>query len=272
MTTTSYGLASAGPLPSARTYRLHHVLRSEWTKLTSVRSSRLTLLAFVVLTIALGVTVSAVSGAHWSHRAPSARATFDPTNLSLSGLAIGELLIGVLGVLVMSGEYSSGSIRATLAAVPRRRLVLMAKAAVFTGVALVVGEAITVFSFLVGQALMGSAPHASLTQPGVARAVLGSGAFLALIGLIGLGLGTIIRHSAGAIAALAAIVLVAPFATVDLPGNVVRFTPEAILSSSIAAVRPEMHELAPWVGFLVVAGYAVVLLVAGGLLLAKRDA
>ena len=213
-------------------------MASEWTKLRSVRSTKSTMAAFIVVTVAVGAVVSAVAGPHWTHLSAADRANFDPVNVSLAGLAFGELAIGVLGVLAMTGEYSSGTIRSTLAATPNRPLVLAAKATVFAAVALVVGEAVTVATFLAGQALMGPAPHAALTQPSVLRAVALSGAFLPLIGLFGLGLGAIIRHSAGAIAAFAAVVLVLPIALQAFPGHLTKFTPEGMLSSSIAAVRP----------------------------------
>jgi ABC-2 type transport system permease protein len=256
----------------ANRYRLVDLVRSEWTKFTSVRSSRWTLAAFAVLTVSRGVAVSAASGAHWSRLSPSARASFDPTNMSLAGLAFGELAIGVLGVLVMSGEYSSGSITSTLSAVPRRPFVLAAKFVMFAAVAFVAGEVVTIATFLAGQAAMGDAPHASLLHADVARAVLESGAFLTLIGLLGLGLGTIIRHSAGAIAALVGVVLVLPIVSVALPGNVVRFMPEDVLASSVAAVHHSAGELTPWVGFAAVAAYAAAALLAGGIALVVRDA
>jgi ABC-2 type transport system permease protein len=202
-TTTS----PAPPRPmAAGRYRFADIARSELTKFTSVRSGRWTLAAFAVLTLGLGVLVSHLTGAHYNRMDAADRALWDPTNQSLAGLAIGELALGILGVLVMSGEYGTGAIRSTLAAVPRRPLLLATKAAVFGAVALVVGEVVTFVTFLAGQAVMGP-HHTTLGQPGVLRAVVLSGAYLALIGLFGLGLGTIIRHSAGAIATFVGIVL-----------------------------------------------------------------
>src|SRR6266545_6433346 len=143
--------------------------------------------------IAIGILVMA------NTRAPSSaadKASFDPTNNVLAGLALGQLLIGVLGVLVMTGEYSSGAIRATLAAIPNRPLVLAAKAAVFGAVALAVGEAAAFIAFFAGEAALPAAvPGPALGQPGVLRAVVLAGAGFCLIGLIGLGLGAIIRHT-----------------------------------------------------------------------------
>jgi ABC-type transport system involved in multi-copper enzyme maturation permease subunit len=247
-------------------------MRSEWTKLTSVRSTRWTFLALIVGTIAVGVAASAATGANWAHQSASDRASFDPTNVSLSGLAFGELAIGVLGVLVITGEYTSGAIRSTLSAVPRRSVVVMAKAIVFGTAALAVGEILTFATFLASQAALGPAPHASLTHATVLRALIQSGAFLALIGLLGLGVGTVIRHSAGAIGALVGVVLVAPLLVQALPDHVGRFMPEEILSSSVADTVPAAHQLTPWVGVAVMTAYVVVILALGAVTLARRDA
>jgi hypothetical protein len=252
-------------------HRLEHVVRSEWTKFASLRSSRWPLAAFVVGTLAVGVATSAVSGSNWLHKSAAARAQWDPTNMSLAGLAFGALVLPVLGVLMMSSEYSTGSIRSTLAAVPQRRLVLTAKAIVIGTVALAVGEAVTFATFLAGQRAMGSAPHASLGQPGVFQAVALSGAYLALLGLFGLGLGAIVRRSAWAITAYAGTVLL-PTMLVAMPGHPARFGPLIILGNSIGVVKLQHPFLSPWAGFAVMVLYAAAALLAGGVLLVKRDA
>ncbi len=252
-------------------YCLGDAIASEWTKLTSVRSAKWTLLAFSVLTVAIGAAAAAATGAAYHSMSADGRAAFDPTNVALAGLALGELAMGVLGVLMMSGEYSSGTVRSTFAAIPNRPMVLAAKAIVLGGVAVVLGEAVTFVTFLAGQALIGPAPRAALSDPRVLRAVVGSGAFLGLIGLFGVGLGTIIRHSAGAIGAFVGIVLVLPVVVAGLPGHIGRFTPEGILSSSVAAVRPQTGWLSPWVGLALMALYATVALGIGAVALARRD-
>jgi ABC-2 type transport system permease protein len=255
--------------PAADHYRLRDVMGSEWIKLTSTRSYRRTLLAFAVVTIGIGIAVSAATGANWAHHDHHG---FDPTNQSLAGLAFGELAMGVLGVLAITSEYSSGAIRSTLAAVPHRRLVLAAKAAVSGLVALVVGEAVTFATWFAGQQAMGRAPHASLSQPGVARAVLLSGAYLALIGLFGLGLGAIVRNSAAGIGLFVGIVLALPFVLLAFGDRAIAFSPEGILSNSVAAVVPAAHALSAWAGFGMMALYAAVALVLGLIVLTRRDA
>jgi ABC-2 type transport system permease protein len=255
-------------------YRLVHVMRAEWTKLRSVRSMRWLLAVMVAGALALGITDCLIEASKWPRLGGTGRARFDPANVSLAGLVLAPLVIGVAGALFMSGEYNSGLIRSTFAAVPRRRLVLAAKAAVLAAVALTAGEVTVSGAFLAGQAtLAGQAPHASLAEPGVLRAVMLSGAYLALLALFGLGLGTIIRHSAGAIAAYAGLVTVLPYILLALPGNLARFAPETMLASSVAAVRPQPHYLPPgWAGFGLMALYSAVTLVLGGWLLSRRDA
>lgn len=268
------GTDTAAPVIAAGRYRLAHVMRSEWVKLRGTRSTAWLLAAMVTGTLALGIADCLVEASGWAHMTAASRARFDPTNISLAGLAFAPLAIGVAGVLAMSGEYGSGLIRSTLAAVPRRGLLLAAKAAVLAGAALVIGEVTVLAAFLAGQAVLaGRAPHATLAQPGVLRAVGLSGAYLALLALFGLGLGAIIRRSAGAIAAYAGLVLVLPYALLALPGNPARLVPETMLASSVAAVRPQPHYLPPgWEGLALMAGYAAVTLAAGGWLLNRRDA
>jgi hypothetical protein len=256
---------------SADHYRLGDVVASEWTKFTSLRSTRWILVAFAVTGVALGILISALTGHAWPHLSAQSRAHWDPTNNTLAGLIPGYLLIPMLGVLMMSSEYSSQGIRSTLAAVPKRHLVLVAKALVFAAIAFVVDEVVTFAAFLGGQKVMGTAPHASLGQPGVLRALVLSGAFLALMGLFGLGIGTIVRRSAWAIAAYAGVTLVLPMILVALPGHVWRFGPLIILGNSEAAVRILPGILSPWTGFAVMALYAAVALIAGGVLLLRRD-
>ena len=264
--------SSKEPSRPADHYRLGDVVASEWTKFVSLRSTRWILVAFVVIGVALGILISALTGHAWPHLSAQARANWDPTNNTLAGLIPGYLLIPMLGVLMMSSEYSSDAIRSTLAAVPKRASVLAAKALVFAAVVFVVDEVVTFAAFFAGQKVMGNAPHATLAQPGVVRALVLSGAFLALMGLLGLGIGAIIRRSAWAIAAYAGVALVLPMILVALPGHVWRFGPLVILGNSEAAVRILPGILSPWTGFAVMALYSAVALVAGGVLLVRRDA
>ncbi|HEX5291073.1 MAG TPA: ABC transporter permease, partial [Streptosporangiaceae bacterium] len=175
--------------------------------------------------------------------------------------------------LVMTSEYSSGTIRATLAAIPRRPLVLAAKAAVWGTTALVAGELVTFAGFLAGAAFVhGNVPRPALSQPDVLRAVVLSGAYLCLIGLIGLALGVIVRRGAAAITALVVLVFVAPLAGLAAtPAG--QYLPELIYANALGATKPvQGFTLSPWAGLAIIAAYAVVLLCVGGWLLTRRDA
>ena len=258
-------------------YGFTQVARMEWIKLRSLRSTGWGFGILAAAMIGLAIVVLAVESAHWGQASAADKATFDPTNEGFTGLVIGQLVIAVLGVLTITSEFSSGLVRATFAAVPNRPLVLAAKAAVFGGLALAAGEVLAFISFFAGEAMLrGGAPDVTLATPGVLRAVLMAGAYVCLSGLFGLGLGTIIRHSAGAIAAAVGVIFVLPLLLLPLPesmrNSIVKFLPEQIAASSITAVKPEAHSLSPWIGLGMLCLYAAVLLGAGAILLAKRDA
>lgn len=257
-------------------YTMRGLVRSEWTKLRTVRSTLWTLGVTVVIGIGVSIIATAETRAHWSTMSPGSRLGFDPISTSLAGVFFSQLTIGVLGVLAMSAEYGTGTIRATLAAAPRRPLVLAAKAAVFGAVALVVAEIVAFVSFFLGQALLTSpATHATLSTPGALRAVFGTGCYLCVIGLIGLGLATIVRHTAGAISAFVGILLVLPIIVAVLPSSlnnaISRYLPDQIGATMISRV-PGNDVFSPWVGFLVLCGYAVAIFAIGGALFVRRDA
>jgi ABC-2 type transport system permease protein len=253
---------SVSPVPPGH-YGFRQVARLEWIKLRTLRSVRWALL--VALAGMTGIGIAA------GHNTADPRG--DVTNNILAGGALGTLVFAVLGVLVMTSEYSSGTIRATLAAIPRRPLVLAAKASVFGVLALVTGELATFAGFLAGAAFVRHGiPHPALSQPTVLRAVALSGAYLGLIGLIGLALGAIVRHGAAAIAALVVLVFVAPLAGLaQTPAG--QFLPELIYANSLGATQPQAgFTLSPWAGLGIICAYAIVLLTVGGWLLARRDA
>ena len=256
-------------------YGFRSAARMEWLKLRSVRSTAWVLLVFAAGMIGLAILVMAHQ--HWATMSPADQASFDPTNNSFAGLALGQLALGVLGVLAITTEFSSGMIRATLAAVPRRPLLLAAKAAVLGAVTLVAGEILAFAAFAVGEVVLRSpAPHATLGQPGVLRAVLMAGAYPGLIALIGLGLGAVIRHTAGAICAVVGILFVLPLILLPLgtsiQNSVGQFMPMLIAENSITAVKPQSHTLSSGLGFGMLCLYAVAALAVGSWLLARRDA
>ncbi|HEY5384306.1 MAG TPA: hypothetical protein VIJ56_03665 [Acidimicrobiales bacterium] len=248
---------------------LPQALRSEWTKIVSLRSTRWTLLITVVG--ALLVTFLSTHGA--LHHSRAWYRGFDPTNTSLAGLAIGSLSLGVLGVLAISGEYGTGTIRSSLAAMPRRGVLLTAKVILVGLGTLVIGEALSFILFFEGQAVLsGGAPTASLGQPGVFRAVALSGAFLALFALLGLGIGTVIRHTAGAIAVFAGCTLLASILLSSISESIGRFAPEFIFANSVAAVVHSGDSLSVTIGVVLMLAYCAAALGLGAFLLNRRDA
>jgi hypothetical protein len=267
------------PVPPGR-YSFAVALRSEWTKLCSVRSTIWSLVATAVLTLAICVLATGTEAGRWAHTNPGNRLAFDPTSLSLAGFLFGQLSIGVLGVLMVSAEYSTGTIRATFGAIPNRILVLVAKVTVFSAVAFVLGEILSFASFYIGQAILsGSTPTAVLSQPGVLRAVIGGGLFLTVLGLFALGLGTIIRHSAGAITAFVGLFFVVPLIVETLPAGIKdavgKYLPDnigATMTTVKQGFRTDVPTFSPWVSFGLLCAYAAAALIIGGVLLVRRDA
>ena len=252
-------------------YGFLHAAKMEWIKLRSLRATWITLALTVAGAVGMGIAVGVNS------KDPHA----DVTNNVLAGIVSGLLLTGVLGVLTVSGEYTSGSIRATLAAIPNRPKLLAAKAAVFGAAALAAGEAAAFIAFFAGTAaLPSSIPAPSLGDPGVLRAVMLSGTALCLIGLLGLGLGAIIRHTGAAVAALVGGVYVGAQILGALAHAAIPYVPIAIIGDSMARAVPvppqvvqEFAEpLGPWAGFGMLILYAAVALGVGGWLMARRDA
>jgi ABC-2 type transport system permease protein len=264
----------APSLPAGRV-SMKGLLGSEWTKLRTVRSTVWTLGATVFIGVAASAVAMAVTRAHWTTQSAAARAAFDPVEVSLVGAYLGgALLLGVLGILVISGEYSTGTIRATLAAEPRRPMVLAAKVLVFTAVSLIIAEVTTFASFLIGQAFLTSpAPHATLSSPGALRAVAGTGLFLCVVGLFALGIAAVVRHTAGAIGAYVFVLLVLPVIVSGLPSSIgnqlARFLPLSI--GSVMTNNSVPNAFGPWTEFAILCGYAVLTLVLGTVLLVRRD-
>jgi ABC-2 type transport system permease protein len=273
-TETSTARDTARAMPPA-SIGVPNILRSEWTKLRSVRSTYWTLAAAVLATISIAV-IACITYVHQYPSSPPGDRGDDLTLLSLNGLYLAQLAIGTLGVLAVSGEYATGMIRTTLAAVPQRRTLLAAKAVVFTAIALLVGEITSFAAFLIGQAILATAGSSdSLASASSLRAVIGGGLFLAAVGLLGLGLGAAIRHTAGATAALFGLLFL-PSALVDLLPTTLRndlipYMP-ANAGSQIFTVIPNQGALAPWAGFAVFCGYAVVALGAALFMITRRDA
>jgi hypothetical protein len=262
--------------PTYRTAGFSDVLHAEWTKARTVPSTMWTLIVAAVLGVGLGALISALAANHYASSSLSNRQTWDPTSISNSGLSIAQLAIGVLGVLLVTSEYSSGAIGSSLAAVPRRGRLLGAKAVVIMVLTFVVVEIIAFAAFLVGQALIsGHAPTATLGQPGVLRALVGAGLYGALLGMLGLAFGTIIRHAAGAIALLVAILYVLPGIAAALPTSIEHTVQEywpTQAGGQVTTVVRTANTLSPWAGFGVFLLFVAIVSVVAFTLLNRRDA
>jgi ABC-2 type transport system permease protein len=251
------------------------VMLSEWTKLRSVRSTRWSLLATLVLIIGIGILACVVFDARWTHLSPDDRRHFHALRANLAGVNFAQLAIGVLGVLVITAEYSTGMIRSTFSAVPKRLPVLWGKALVFGAVAFVVTLPAVLIVFFAGQAILsGQHINISISHPGVIRALFGASLFLTVMGLFGLGLGAIVRNTAAGIALLAGIVFVLPPIVSLLPSSTANAIDPYLPSNAGGAVwtiNPDPHTLSPWAGIALFAGYAAVAIAIAAVLMLRRD-
>lgn len=252
------------------------VLVSEWIKLRSLRSTVWTLIVAIALTVGIGVLVGLIFHTNWSHLRPAEQLRFDPTEATLRGALFAQLAIGVLGVLMITGEYSTGMIRATMSSVPKRLPVLWAKLAVFTAVGAVTMLASSFAAFLIGQALLApTAPHTTLSGPHVLRAVVGAGLYLTVVGALGLAIGFIVRNTAGAIATLLGVLLFLPIIGDLLPSSwtahFIGWLPSNA-GQQLMTLHPDPNMLAPWNGFALFVGYVLVAIAVAAVVVKRRDA
>ncbi|TDC74265.1 ABC transporter permease [Streptomyces hainanensis] len=280
-TTTALRRPSAAPAPTRQKVTGVRVLRSEWAKFWSLRSSWITLGVGVFLLVLFGAiasyTYSPDAVAPSGPPGPGASGgDSDAVSLALTGVTFASLAVGVLGVLLSAGEYSTGMIRSTLAAVPRRLPVLWSKAAVIGPVALLLSTVGALAAFLLGApGLDGEAISLSAGDDGVLRSLVGAGVYLGLVAVFGVALGALLRSSAGAIAALVGVLLVLPglasllpdawYDTVSpyFPGNA---------GSAAYALHESADALSPGAGLAVFAGWVALTLAGAALRLVRTDA
>lgn len=257
-------------------YRVKQVAKSEVLKILTLRSNAI----IVGFTVIVGLLVTGLVANANLHHSPGYYAGFDPTQNSLIGLIVAGLTAGVFGALLITGEYASGTIRATMAATPRRPMLLATKIGVAAGATVLFCELLSFVSFFLGQAILsgGGAPSASIGSPGALRAVALTGVFIALMALMSFGFGLILRSTAGAIAAFVGVVFVLPLVMHAISEPALRYVPTNILTNSIMSTVNQgpgpgnLSPLSPAVGLLLMAVYAAVVLAAGAVLFVRRDA
>lgn len=250
------------------------VIKSEWTKFRSLRSTKITLLIAVVLTVGLGALISGVTASHWAS-SPQDHAGFNAVVTSLSGVNIAQLVVGVLGVLLISGEYATGMIRASLTAVPGRLAVLWGKLSVFAGVVGGVAVASAFGAFFLGQSLLSSQHlQVSITSPNALRMVIGAGGYMLLVGIIGMALGGLLRNTAAGISSLVALFFVIPPLMNLLPQSWADHIGPYLPSNAGEAFwgQPSGTHLSAAAGFAVLCLWAAVAVAAAGTRLKRQDA
>ena len=252
------------------------VVVSEWTKLHSLRSTRWSLLAATFLTIGFSVLFAAVTSARWGQMSLHERADRHPLDIALAGVNVSQLAIAVLGVLMITGEYSTGMIRASFTAVPKRLPVLWAKIGVYAVVAFLLMLPSVLIAFFASQAIL-SRHHLlqiSFSAPGVARAVIGGAVYLMLVGVFALSIGAILRNTAGGIATFSAIFFVIPPLLNVLPTSwqdaINPYLPSEA-GRSVFSLTHGAHSLAPGPGLALFAGYCVLAIAIAVVLLVRRD-
>lgn len=275
-------ITTVAELPAAATERTvivhpvsqRRVTRSEWIKFSTLRSTWITLVLSMAGTIGIGALASWGANSHWSQMGPGEIATFSPVSQSLLGVNLAQLAVGVLGVLIISGEYATGMIRATLAAVPKRLPVLWAKLGVFCGVVFVVSLVSALLAFFLGQALL-SSHGVGLGAPHALRAVLGVALYLTVAGALAMGIGFMVRSTAGGIAAVFGLLLVLPGLGHALPSSwqphILPYLPSNA-GASLFTLHPDAGSLGPWTGFAVMCLWAAAAILGGVVLLKRRDA
>jgi ABC-2 type transport system permease protein len=266
-------------LPAASQGRVTqgNVIRSEWTKLWSLRSTRWSLLAAVLAQTLLGIAVAAVQMNRWTHLSVHDRGSFDSIDTGVGGYHLAQLAIGVLGVLVISAEYSTGMIRSSFLAVPKRLPVLWAKIGVFSVVTFVLMLISTAVSFFVVQAIVAQ-HHVQhmIGDPHALRAVVGTALFLTALGVLATGIGALVRNTAGGIAFFVFLLFVLPGITAILPASVGdAINPYLPLNAGFTVATStfeDSHHLSPWGGFALFCGYAALAVLAAVVGLLRRDA
>lgn len=252
------------------------VVSSEWTKFATVRSTLWSLGIGMLLTIGFPILFASVTAARWSHLSPDERAGRHPLEIALAGVNVAQLAIAVLGVLVITGEYSTGMIRSTMLAVPKRLPVLWAKLGVYAVVSFVLTLPAIIVSFYASQAILNSKHilQISISAPGVLRTLIGGALYVMGVGIFALAIGAIVRNTAGGIALFAGIFFVIPPLMNIFPTNwnnaISRWLPSEA-GRQLFALTKDPHRYAQWPSGAIFLGYCVLAIAIAAVLLRRRD-
>lgn len=274
--TTPAGAPQHAPRPrvAVKPVTFPRVLASEWIKFRTLRSTWATLLVAIAAMIGFAALVCWATNNRWSHLPPDELAAFEPVTHSLAGTGMAQLAIAVLGVLLISGEYGTGMIRSTLAAVPHRLPVLWAKTLLWAVISFIAMLASSFAAFFLGEHLLGS-HGTTIHAHGAVRAIIAVAGYLAMVGILGIAFGTIIRNTAGGIATLVGLLLVLPGLGLLLPSDwqhhILPYLPSNA-GQSMYSITHDSSSLSPLGGLLCLGIWCVVSLVVAAVLLRRRDA
>ena len=255
---------------------LGSVVKSEWIKFRTVRSTVTGVFAMFALTIGLGALIAWATRSHWNSMTQVEQVTFDPVSESLIGIVLSQFAVGVIGTLFITNEYASGSIRTTLAAVPNRMKLVSGKLVVIIASMFVVTEAACFGAFFVGQSIFsGVVPTASISSGGVLRAVFFAGLYLTLLSVLSVALGFIFRHTAACIGIFVTVLLILPLITLAIPESwrvhITKFEPSELGNAMTSVITPS-GDLNAWSSLVTLVIYVVVVLAIGATLFQRRDA
>lgn len=251
--------------------------RAEWFKFRTVRASFIGVATFIVLTIGIAVLITLVIRSNWSQRPALEKLAFDPVTTSLVGVFFAQFAVGVIGARLITSEYASGALRTTLAAVPRRGRLVLAKAIVLFATFLVLSEIVVFAAFEIGQAVYrsGHLPTATLSNATDLRAVIFAGIYLTILSLIGLGLGLILRSTSVTISVYVTLLLIIPIIVNFLPSSwqdhISKYLPSNLGASMMSPQAT--GSLFSWsTASIILVFYAVATVAVGTFLLSRRDA
>jgi ABC-2 type transport system permease protein len=256
--------------------RLRATARSEWIKFRSVRAGPLALVATALTVVAGAWLLGDANRGSYLAASPAGKAAFDPVFTVFQGIELAQLFVGVLGVITVTGEYSSGLIRGTFVATPQRAQVLAMKALVFTAVVWACCTAMSFAAFFLGQSVLSPAKHAGIGDPGAATAVFGAGLYLTLVGLLAMFIGVLVRRTPAALAAVFGLLAVLPIALILFKGKLAsqlgEYLPGNAGEQAFHLLRGGAYTLGSWQGLGVLAAYVAVAAVAAFALILRRDA